>query len=167
MLAQLAEQVQLCAALDADNRRARIQRLLWKFQLTVDLKPLVRPEVRAWVETWLEQHPLAFESRRIRNAFVRTVARDSGGIPAAVVGMLELALVERSVNRATLRDISHEAARAYLDMTPALVIVVAGFMALRYVSRGVGAMELMVLAGVATSFMSVLLFFVRRLSSRR
>ncbi|EXJ13570.1 P-loop NTPase family protein [Imhoffiella purpurea] len=165
-LAQLSERCQLCAALDADNRRVRIQRLLWKFQLTVDLKPLVSPDVRDWVEQWLDTHPVAFESPRIRKAFIRGVARDSNGIPAAVQGLLDFALVERSVTRATLREMSHDAALTYLDMTPVLVILSVGFMALRYISRGMGMKELMVMAGVGTSMFYLLLYFGRMMRLR-
>lgn len=59
-------------------------RLLWRFQLTLDLKPLTRAEVRAWVAQWLEQSSLDFESPRVREAFLTAVERDSNGIPAAV-----------------------------------------------------------------------------------
>lgn len=167
MLAQLAEHCQLCAALDADNRRARIQRLLWRFQTTLELKPLVTPETRDWIEQWLDRHPVAFDSPRLRRAYVRAVARDSGGIPAAVQGMLDLTLVERTVTRQTLRTLSHEAAIRYLDMTPVLVILTVGFMAMRYISRGLDMKELMVMAGVGTSLFYLLLYFGRMMQARR
>lgn len=167
MLGQLAEHCQLCAALDADNRRARVQRLLWKFQLTIELKPLVSAETHEWVEQWLTAHPLVFASARVRSAFVRAVVRDSGGIPAAVQGLLDLALVERTVTRATLRSLSHEAAITYLDMTPVLILLAAGLMAMRYISRGMGMQELMVFAGVGTSVFWVVLYFARMMQARR
>jgi CheY-like chemotaxis protein len=167
ILADLSEHCHLCAALDAENRRARIQRLLWKFQMTLELKPLVTAETRSWVEQWLERNPIVFESPRIRNAYVRAVARDSGGIPAAVQGLLDLTLVERSVTRRTIRTLSHEAALTYLDMTPVLVILSVGFMAMRYISRGMGMQELMVMAGVGTSMFYLLLYFGRMMQARR
>jgi hypothetical protein len=167
ILADLSEHCRLCAALDAENRRARIQRLLWKFQMTLELKPLVGAETRSWVEQWLERHPIVFASPRIRKAYLRAVARDSGGIPAAVQGLLELTLVERTVTRETLRTLSHEAALTYLDMTPVLVILAVGFMALRYISRGMGMAELMVMAGVGTSLFYLLLYFGRMMQARR
>jgi hypothetical protein len=167
ILADLSEHCQLCAALDAENRRARIQRLLWKIQTTLELKPLVTAETRDWVEQWLERNPIVFESPRIRNAYVRAVARDSGGIPAAVRGLLDLTLVERSVTRQTLRALSHEAALSYLDMTPVLVVLSVGFMAMRYISRGMGMKEMMVFAGVGTSMFYLLLYFGRMMQARR
>jgi hypothetical protein len=41
-----------------------------------------------------------------------------------------------------------------------------GLMAMRYISRGIGVQELMVLAGVGTSLFSLMLFFARRMSSQ-
>ncbi|MBK1732766.1 hypothetical protein [Thiococcus pfennigii] len=167
LLLELAEQCQLCAALEPDNRRTRIQRLLWRFQVTIELKPLVAAETQAWVERWLARNPVTFDSPRIRRAYLRAVVRDSGGIPAAVQGLLDLTLVERSVTRKTIRALHHEAAVTYLDMTPILIILAAGFMALRYVSRGMGMQELMVLAGVGTSLFYLLLYFGRMMRARR
>lgn len=46
MLHRLAEHLQIAAAVEDGNRRNRIQRLLWRFQLVLDLKPLIRAEVR-------------------------------------------------------------------------------------------------------------------------
>lgn len=42
----LAEVAQLAASMDPDNRRVRIQRLLWRFQKTIELKPLTREQTR-------------------------------------------------------------------------------------------------------------------------
>lgn len=167
MLIGLSEHCQLCAAFEDSNRRARIQRLLWQVQLTVELKPLTREQTRDWLERWLAVHPVAFESPRIRAAFIRAVARDSGGIPAAVTGMLDIALVERTITRESVRAINHEAAQVYLDMTPVLVILSVAFMAMRYVSRGLGMKELMVMAGVGTSMFYLLLFFARFMGAKR
>ena len=167
MISALTEHCQLCAAMEDTNRRARIDRLLWRVQVQMDLKPLPQEHTRAWAETWLQTHPITFDSPRVRSAFVRAVVRDSAGIPAAVQGMLELMLVRRHVTRDTLRDLGHEAAVTYLDMTPVLVILSVSFMALRYVSRGMGMKELMVLAGVGTSMFYLLLYFTRFMAAKR
>jgi len=62
--------------------------------------------------------------------------------------MLAAAAQDREVTRETMLAYRHEAAVTYLDMTPLLLIAVAVFMALRYIGRGAGLQELMVLAGV-------------------
>jgi hypothetical protein len=166
MLHQLAEHVQIAATVEDSNQRNRIMRLLWRFQLTLDLKPLTRAEVRAWVTRWLATNPLDFESSWVREAFLTAVAQDSNGIPAAVEGMLTAAAQDRELTRARITGYRHEAAVTYLDMTPMLVIAVAAFMALRYISRGAGLQELMVLAGVGSSLFWMVVFFARRMGGR-
>lgn len=167
MITALTEHALLCAAMEDTNRRARIDRLLWRVQVQTDLKPLPPEHAREWVETWLDIHPVTFDTPRLRRAFIRTVTRDAAGIPAAIQGMLDLALTQRHITRASLRELDHEAAVTYLDMTPILVVVSVLFMAMRYVSRGMGMKELMVLAGVGTSMFYLLLYFTRFMSARR
>ena len=167
MLHQLAEHVQIAATIEDTNHRNRVMRLLWRFERTIELKPLARAEVREWVQAWLAAHPLHFESPKLEAAFVSAVCRDSGGVPAAVEGMLAIAAAEPEVSRKTVRDLTHEAAVQYLDMTPLLILVAAGFMALRYVSRGMGMQELMVMAGVGTSLFWVVLYFARMMQAKR
>ena len=48
-------------------------------------------------------------------------------------------------------------------MTPLLLIAAAAFMALRYISRGVGLQELMAPAGVGSSLFWIVALFVRRM----
>ncbi len=160
----LAEIAQLAAAMDADNRRARIQRLLWRFKVKIDLEPLTRAQVRQIVEQWLTHRPIEFDGPRVRKSFIRAVQIDSGGVPAAVEGMLTAASTDGQVTRSKVREYQHEAAAVYWDMTPVLVVVAITFMAMRYISRGLGMRELMVLAGVGSSLFYGLMFFVRRLS---
>jgi hypothetical protein len=52
-------------------------------------------------------------------------------------------------------------------MTPLVIIAAAGFMALRYVSRGVSMPELMVFAGVGTALFWVVLYFARLMGGKR
>ena len=122
----LAEVAQLAAAMDEDNRRVRIQRLLWRFQKTLELKPLTRSQSKELVERWLERRPIRFSSDRVRQAFVRAVVQDSGGVSAAIAGMLQAAGNDGEVTPASIRAYRHEAGTRYLDMTPALVLLVIG-----------------------------------------
>jgi hypothetical protein len=166
MLHQLAEHCQVAAGIEDSNRRNKVMRLLWRFQVNVDLKPLITSESRAIVEQLLEQEAIEFESPKVRDAFVTRVVRESRGIPEAITGMLAAAVNEREVTRRSLHEFHHESAISYIDMTPMLLIVAVSLMALRYVSRGIGIQELMVLAGVGTSLFSLMLFFARRMSSQ-
>ena len=166
MLHQLAEHCQVAAGIEGTNRRNKVMRLLWRFQLTIELKPLIGSESRALVERHLARDAIEFESTKVREAFVAQVVRESRGIPAAIEGMLTSAANEREVTRRSLREYHHESAITYIDMTPMIMILVVCLMALRYISRGIGVQELMVLAGVGTSLFSLMLFFARRMSSQ-
>ncbi|MCP4468827.1 MAG: ATP-binding protein [Halieaceae bacterium] len=159
----LAEVAQIAAAMDQDNRRVRIQRLLWRFQKSIELKPLTREQSRELALRWLVKRPIRFTSNRVREAFLRAVEQDSGGVPAAIEGMLLSATNDGEVTPVSIRAYRHEAGTSYLDMTPALVIAVIGFMAMRYVSRGIGEVELLVMSGVASALFYGLTMLLRRL----
>ncbi len=159
----LAGVAQLAAAMDKDNRRVRIQRLLWRFQKTIELKPLAREQVHELAVRWLEKRPIRFSSASVREAFLRAVEQDSGGVPAAIEGMLMSASNDGEITPASIRAYRHEAGTSYMDMTPVLVLVVMGFMAMRYVSRGIGEVELLVMSGVASALFYGLTIMLRRL----
>ncbi len=163
MLHDLAEACQLAACMEDDNRRVRIMRLLWRFQRSVELGPLTKGQVRELVERWLEARPIEFDGPGVRESFIRAVEQDSGGVPAAVEGMLQAASNDGEVTRARVRGYRHDAAAVYWDMTPLIMVLVIGFMALRYISRGIGETELLVLAGVGSSLFWGLMFVMRKL----
>jgi hypothetical protein len=139
MLHELAEVCQLASAMEEDNRRVRILRLLWSFKVTLELGPLTKTETRTLVERWLEQRPIEFAPPSLKERFIAAVVQDSAGVPAAIEGMLQSASNGREVTPARLREYRHEAAAVYWDMTPLLILGSIGFMAARYVSRGIGA----------------------------
>lgn len=160
---QLADVAQIAAGLSDDNRRVRIQKLLWKFQQTIELAPLRKDQVRLLAESWLSKKDIYFSSGSIRTSFIRAVVQDSGGIPAAIEGMLTSATNDGEVTRASVRNYRHEAGTRYFDMMPVVIVGALGFMAMRYVSRGMGVVELYVLSGVATVVFYGLTYMLRRL----
>ena len=88
------------------------------------------------------------------------------GSPSAVRGMVQAATAEDEITPARACTFTHEAGIRYINMTPAVVVTV-GFMALRYISRGIGEVEMLVLSGVASALFMGLRFFMFRISSRR
>lgn len=148
------------ACMDSANRRERIKRLLWQFPLTVELQRLPLLECERIIHLWLEQEPIAFSSERVRKTFIRHAARESGGNPSALRAMLEDAALHVEITPAIARTATHEAGVRYLDMTPALILAIVGFMALRYIGRGLGEMELLILSGVASALLMGIRFFM-------
>ena len=159
----LGDLAQLAAGLSDENRRVRIQKLLWKFQETIELGPLRKDQVRLLTESWLENKDIYFSSNNIRESYIRAVVQDSGAIPAAIKGMLTAATNDGEVTRASVRSYRHEIGTRYFDMMPVVIIGALGFMAMRYISRGIGVVELYVLSGVATVLFYGLTYMLRKL----
>lgn len=158
----LLDVAQVAAAMDNTNRRARIERLLWRFRERVELRPLPAAECRAIAEVWLAARPVRFESERVREAFLRAVGQDSGGVPAAIRGMLEAATAEAEVTRATVRAFMHKAGARYMDMTPTVILGMMLVVAGRYIASGLNNNELYILSGVGIAlFLGVRLLLHR------
>lgn len=149
--AVIIEQAQVIAAIDETNRRTRIQKLLWKFQITIPLKPLTLDESEELSKQALNQYSVRFDKRATEIRFIRHVARSSGGIPTAINTMIEGASQEDEITPGKMRHIGHDAGTKYMDMTPFLILILIVFMAMRYVSKGIGEMEMMVVSGVGAA----------------
>ena len=115
---ELGDVAQLAACLSDENRRIRIQKLLWKFQQTIELKPLRKDQVRLLAESWLSKKDIYFSSNNVRESFIRAVVQDSGGVPTAIEGMLTAATNDGEVTRASVSNYRHEAGTRYFDMMP-------------------------------------------------
>lgn len=164
LFAEMLNHAQIIAAMDTNNRRHRIDRLLWRFQQTAELKALPQENCLEIAERWLLQNPIRFSSLAVKRRFLRHIAQDSGGVPAAIRGMLEAASNEDEITPAKVRAFSHEAGIRYLDMSPVLVLILVGFMIMKYVSRGVGEIEMYVMAGASTALFMAVRFFMYRMS---
>jgi hypothetical protein len=142
---------QVCAGMDSNNFRARIKKLLWRFHHRLDLQPLPLEDCRAIAERLLEGAPIRFASDKVRERFIQAAAQGSGGVPEALRGIIEKAIAEGEITPAKVHWFGHEAGREYLDMTPFLLIGLIGFMAFRYLSRGLQEVEWYTLAGVGSA----------------
>ena len=159
----LAEVAQLAGAMDEDNRRVRIQRLLWRFQKTLELKPLTRSQSKQLVERWLEHRPIRFSSDRVRQACVRAVVQ---GLRRGARGHRRHAAGCRQRWRGHPRQHPRQSARGRHPLPghdPGPGAAVIGFTAMRYVSRGIGQVELLVMSGVGSALFYGLSIFLRRL----
>jgi len=161
--ALLLDEAQIAAAMDDSNRRVRIERLLWRFRDRAELKPLPAAECRAIAEAWLAARPVRFESDRVREAFLRAVEQDSGGVPAAIRGMLEAATAEAEVTRATVRAFMHKAGVRYMDMTPTVILGMMLVVAGRYIASGLNNNELYILSGIGIALFLGLRLLMYRL----
>jgi energy-coupling factor transporter ATP-binding protein EcfA2 len=147
----LMDVAQVCAGMDSTNFRTRIKKLLWRFHHRIDLGPLPLEDCRAIAEHLLEGAPVRFASDRVRERFIQAAAQGCGGVPEALQGIIEKAIAEGEITPAKVHWFGHEAGKTYFDMTPFLLLGLIGFMALRYLSRGLQEVEWYTLAGVGSA----------------
>ncbi len=166
LYAEVLNLAQVAACMDDNNRRSRIDRLVWRFHETLELRPLPLEECEYLVTLWIQDNPIRFTNDRTKRRFVRHVAQDSGGVPAAIRGMLESAAAEQEITPAKARGFEHEAGVRYLDMTPVVVLMLVAAMAAKYVSRGAGLEEMMIWSGVAMALFTGMRFFLGMLRGR-
>jgi hypothetical protein len=160
---EVLEHAQVVAGKSDDNRRSRIQRVLWRFPEELPVKPLQISSCEAIIERRLEGNPLRFHSERTKGRFVRHVARVSGGVPLAIICMMDQAEALDEITPANAASVYHNAGVNFFDLSPLLFIVVAVFIAMRFISRGMNDIEMLVLSGVASVLFMSLRFLLNRM----
>ena len=95
--------------------------------------------------------------------FETHVLQKSAGNPRAILEIVDRLRKEPAITRSAVREVGHVGARGKLDLTPALILLVALFMAWRYVARGVDSFDGYMLAGVGSAGFMVLRFFMSRM----
>lgn len=163
LFGQVIDRAQVVAAMDDENRRVRIDRLLWRFQERIEVRPLPLEASEEVVRGHLAHAAVRFPDSATRDRFVRHVARESAGVPAAIVGMVDAAEQEGEITPAKAREWTHDAGARYLDMTPAVVVAVVVGAAMRYIGRGFGATDIYVLSGILTALLAGIRFFMWRM----
>jgi len=95
--------------------------------------------------------------------FETHVLQKSAGNPRAILEIVDRLRKEPSITRSAVRDVAHVGARGKLDLTPALVLVVALFVVARFIARGMDSFDGYMLAGIGSAGFMVLRFFLGRM----
>lgn len=160
---ELLEHAQVVAAKSDDNRRSRVQRVLWRFPEELPVKPLQISSCEAIIEQHLDGNTIRFHSDRTKRRFVRHVAMACGGVPLAIACMMEQAGAMDEITPANATRFYHTAGETFFDLSPLLFVVVAVFVAMRFISRGMNDIEMLVLSGVASVLFMSLRFLMNRM----
>ena len=81
--------------------------------------------------------------------------------------MLESAQKMPEITPAMARGFTHQAGVRYVDMTPVLILALIGMMMLRYISRGLGEIEWMVMSGVSAALFWGIRIMLMSMRNRR
>ncbi len=167
---QLFKVANVIAVVDSkDVLRTQLQPILHQFQLQIEVKPLSIESCKVIANKWLSvnEQRVRFATERAKNSFISHIAQNSNGIPLAIELLLEQATTADEINLKEVREFAHEAGVQYFDMTPLIFFAFLFFAAMRYVSRGVDSTEMMVLSGVASTFIIGFFYIMRHLKPQR
>jgi replication-associated recombination protein RarA len=161
----------LAAARETKEHKELLDRFFWTTQ-TVTLQPLSDGELSDIVRECVNDPaaPLEFRDAEAERFFVKTVLNHAKGIPLVAVQMCKKAAGVKSVSMTFVREhlmTPHSASVKYDDLTPLVLIPIALVGALRYLGRGMGNVELYVLAGSLMAAAVVIRLLMPRRTGQR
>ncbi|NKB72496.1 MAG: tyrosine-type recombinase/integrase [Candidatus Latescibacteria bacterium] len=157
LVRQLGRKFVLVGALESVPRNQ--SKHFWKFD-QVPLGPLPDDEalrlIRQRVGDAEVEDPQLLETQ---------VLRQSAGNPRAILEMVERLRKEPAITPTAVRELKHTGARPQIDLTPAIIVPLVLLIAARFIARGLGSVEVYVLAGIGAAVAMGLQFMLFR--SRR
>lgn len=142
----------------ASERKSGLRKLWWKMK-EIEVSRLDVDHAKAIVKEYTARKGVMIESPDL---YVGHVVKQAGGNPQAIHDMLDESSKERVVDKRQIREMRHQAGVRYVDFTPAMIVVGALVIAMRYVAIGLGDKSLYILAGIgAALFLSVRFFMFK------
>lgn len=147
----------LLATRDKDERN--MKPLLARFEL-VYVPPLTRAEAYEMMDALLAEHPVpSTDPKHYRKA----VWEASKGYPSAIRDLIWKGSLEKYVDKEHIRGLAHDAGVKGFSIAPGILLIVAAFSIWRYVARGVGDQDGLIIGGVGSALFGVIWLFMRRL----
>ena len=118
------------------------------------------------VEKLLAPHPV---SSRDRAPVTRFLIEQSQGVPAVAIELVRRAVKKGDLSMHVLRGegASELDGHRQIDMTPGLVVLACGLVAMRVMSRGMGDQDVTILLGASGALFMLVRFYAGRLSRRK
>ncbi len=140
----------------ASEKKARVRKLWWKMK-EIAVKPLPPDVIREIVRKYIAAKGVLIESPDL---YISHVVKQSGGVPQAIVDMLDESGKERIIDKRKVREMRHEAGVSYLDFTPMVMILGAVIVSMRYVGMGTGDKTLYIMGGMGAALFLTFRFFI-------
>jgi hypothetical protein len=139
----------------ADDTPTRLKQIWWKFR-RIDLAPLGAEDSKALVKHYSKG--LTIIDYNLLETKILSLA---GGLPLAIVEMINQVKGRSVVRNKDVRDIYHEAGVRYRDWSPSLLIVWALIIIFRFVALGSHSFEGYILAGFGMAAVMTAIRFLR------
>jgi hypothetical protein len=159
VLEALFEAVTIVGATINKQNSGHLAKLWWSFKV-LEVEPLSKPAAEALMDDYLATHTVLIQNRKM---FRRQALQAAGGNPQALLDILENAGKERVVDRQYIREeVQHDAGRKKISLAPLILVFLACIAASRYIARGAGQQDLMILSSVVYVFIMVFRPFIFR-----
>jgi hypothetical protein len=148
----------VCLIATRDKDEKNLKPLLLRFQ-AIEVPPLKKREAYELMETLMEEKPVPSVDPAF---FQRSVWEASRGYPSAIRDLIWKGSLEKYVDREQIRAIHHEAGVKGFSIAPIVVILTAALAIWRYVARGVGDQDGLIIGGAGVVVFMVIQFFMRK-----
>ena len=142
-----------------DKDEKNLKPLLARFEL-VKVPTLSRSEAYDMMDVLLAEHPVpSTDPKHYRKA----VWDASKGYPNAIRDLIWKGSLEKYVDKDHIRGLAHDAGVKGFSIAPGILILVAAFSIWRYVARGVGDQDGIIIGGIGSALFGVIWLFMRRM----
>ena len=155
LMAQLNKKFVIIAA--TQEVKKQHEKYFWKFE-KIPVPNLPKPDAQKLI-----RQCTAGVDAEDAQLLETTLWTKSHGNPRAILEMADRLQKEPSATRQSVRDLSHTGARPKIDMTWAIILLVIPLIAARFIARGLGDIEIYMLAGIGSALAMGLRFFLYRL----
>lgn len=149
----------VCLIATRDKDEKNLKPLLARFEL-VEVPPLSRREAQAMVDALTAEHPVPSVDPK---HYSKSVYDASRGYPNAIRDLIWKGSLEKYVDKDHIRSLAHDAGVRGFSIAPGILILVAVFAVWRYVARGVGDQDGLIIGGIGSAVFSVIWLFLRRI----
>lgn len=152
----LFETCQICSCIS--EKKPALKKIYWKMK-EIPIGPLSPQDQKKIIEVItmkkniLVQHPEFFQ---------KAIMQKSQGNPQAIIDILTESSYEKTISRKHIREIKHDAAIRYIDMTPFLFLVGIILICFRYFGIGIGSSEMYIMGGIGAGLFIFFRFFLYR-----
>jgi hypothetical protein len=149
----------VCLISTRDKDEKNLKPLLARFEL-VKVPTLSRSEAYDMMDVLLAEHPVPSTDPK---HYCKAVWDASKGYPNAIRDLIWKGSLEKYVDKEHIRGLAHDAGVKGFSIAPALLILVVVFSVWRYVARGVGDQDGLIIGGAGSAIFGVIWLFLRRM----
>ena len=149
----------VCLLATRDKTEKNLKPLLARFEL-IEVPPLSRREAQAMIDALTTERPVPSVDPK---HYSKSVYDASRGYPNAIRDLIWKGSLEKYVDKDHIRSLAHDAGVRGFSIAPGVLILVAVFAVWRYVARGVGDQDGLIIGGIGSAVFSVIWLFLRRI----